>query len=118
MGNLSVLQYIENASKISWGARLFNSDNAYFIALKIYAQSWILIRGHMRDMGKKVIFRERGKSAYFRSARGDSDNKWLLLERLGGKLLLDTLTSFNPKTIWRYDLSLMSVWKIKNIYSI
>ena len=26
--------------------------------------------------GQKVLFRERAKSAYFRSATSDSDNKW------------------------------------------
>ena len=44
----------------------------------------------MRNMDKRC---ERAKSAYFRSARSDSDNKLFFVERLGTRLPHDTLTS-------------------------
>ena len=51
------------------------------------------------EIWQKVLVRELAKSAYFRSASSESDNKWLSVERLGTRLPLDTLTCLKPMTI-------------------
>ena len=59
--------------------------------------------GHMLvdfcEIWKKVLVRELAKSAYFRSARSESDNKWFSGEGLGTRLPLDALTCLKPMTI-------------------
>ena len=51
------------------------------------------------EIWQKVLVRELAKSAYFRSASSESDNKWLSGEGLGTRLPLDTLTCLKPMTI-------------------
>ena len=53
-----------------------------------YVQSWTLIRGHKGNMAKNCFFGERVKSAYFRSAISDWENKLFFLSGLGTRLLL------------------------------
>ena len=59
--------------------------------------------GHMLvdfcEIWQKVLVRELSKSAYFRSASSDSDNKWFSGEGLDTRLTLDTLTCLKPMTI-------------------
>ena len=59
--------------------------------------------GHMLvdfcEIWQKVLARELTKSAYFRSARSESDNKWFSGEGLGTRLPFDTLTCLKPMTI-------------------
>ena len=60
--------------------------------------------GHMLvdicEIWQKVLVREFAKSAYFRSAISESDNKWFSVEGLGTRLPLDTLTCLKPMAIW------------------
>ena len=51
------------------------------------------------EIWQKVLVRELAKSAYFRSASSESDNKWCSGEGLGTRLPLDTLTCLKPMTI-------------------
>ena len=66
--------------------------------------------GHMLvdicEIWQKALVRELAKSAYFRSASSESDNKWFSVEGLDTRLPLDTLTCFKPMTIWPKILSL------------
>ena len=51
------------------------------------------------EIWQKVLVRELAKSAYFRSASSESDNKLFSGEGLGTRLPLDTLTCLKPMTI-------------------
>ena len=51
------------------------------------------------EIWQKVLVRELAKSAYFRSASSESDNKWFSADGLGTRLPLDTLTCLKPMTI-------------------
>ena len=51
------------------------------------------------EIWQKVLVRELAKSAYFRSASSESDNKWFSVEGLGTRLPLNTLTCLKPMTI-------------------
>ena len=51
------------------------------------------------EIWQKVLVRELAKSAYFRSASLESDNKWFSGEGLCTRLALDTLTCLKPMTI-------------------
>ena len=59
--------------------------------------------GHMLvdfcEIRQKVLLRELAKSAYFRSACSESDNKWFSADGQGTRLPLDTLTCLKPMTI-------------------
>ena len=70
----------------------------YFLKVKISD-----ILGHMLvdfcEIWQKVLVRILAKSAYFRSASSESDNKWFSGEGLGIRLPLDTLTCSKPMTI-------------------
>ena len=59
--------------------------------------------GHMLvdfcEIWQKVLLREIAKSAYFRSARSESDNKCFSGEGLGTRFPHDTLTCLKPMTI-------------------
>ena len=59
--------------------------------------------GHMLvdfcEIWQNVPVRELAKSAYFRSASSESDNKWFSVEGLGIMLQLDTLTCLKSMTI-------------------
>ena len=59
--------------------------------------------GHMLvdfcEIWQEVLVRELAKSAYFISARSESDNKWFSGEGLGTRLPLDALTCLKPMTI-------------------
>ena len=63
------------------------------------------------EIWQKVLVRELAKSAYFRSAFSESDNKLFSVEGLGTRLSLDTLTCFKLMTIWPKILSLKSILK-------
>ena len=52
-------------------------------------QSWTLASGHLRNMAKSACSAKLAKSAYFRSASSESDNK----------MPFDTLTCLKPMTI-------------------
>ena len=62
--------------------------------------------------GQKVLFRERAKSAYFRSASSDSDNKWLFALGLGTRFLLPLFVSSQWSYDWPKILNVKSIWKI------
>ena len=51
------------------------------------------------EIWQKVLVRALSKSAYFRSASSESDNKWFSGEGLDTRLPLDTLTCLKPMTI-------------------
>ena len=59
--------------------------------------------GHMLvdfcEIWQKVVVRKLAKSAYFRSASSENDNKWFSADGLGTRLPLDTLTCLKPMTI-------------------
>ena len=50
------------------------------------------------EIWQKVLVRELAKSAYFRSASSESDNKLFSVEGVGTCLPLDTLTCLKPMT--------------------
>ena len=51
------------------------------------------------EIWQKALVCELTKSAYFRSASTESDNKLFSVEGLGTRLPLDTLTCLKPMTI-------------------
>ena len=53
---------------------------------------------------EKALVRELAKSAYFRSASSESDNKWFYVGGLGARLPLDTLTCLKSMTIRPYEV--------------
>ena len=78
--------------------------------------------GHMSvdicEIWQKVLVRELAKSAYFRSASSESENKWFSVEGLGTRLPLDTLTCLKPMTISPKVLSLKSIGKSIDLWII
>ena len=49
------------------------------------------ISTHYAKCSQKLLFRERAKSDYFRSASSDRDNKWVFVLGLGTRFLLALL---------------------------